>query len=424
MLEELGGEGWGEGASSHSAPLSRPRLLFLAHRIPYPPDKGEKIRAWHMLDHLANSFDVELGCLVDDPADLAHLPRLRARCAHVEARETGGRLATAARALLRLRPGAPLSLGWFHDAALAAWARQGLDANRYQAVLVFSSAMAPYAMGARAGVARVLDMVDVDSEKFRAYAATARFPMTQVYAREARTLLAFERRAARDFGRTVLVSAQEAQRFAELAPECAPRIDWVGNGVDFARFDPGQPWPNPYPDAVPRIVFTGTMGYRPNIEAVVWFADHVLPVLRARAAPPEFVIVGANPGPAVQALAARPSVLVTGGVPLVQPYLAHAAVAVAPLLIARGIQNKVLEAMAMARPVVATMAAFEGVRATPGRDLLVADGAEATAAAIAAVLDGAHPGLGAAGRAAVIAGHDWAATLRRLDAALGAAAQP
>jgi sugar transferase (PEP-CTERM/EpsH1 system associated) len=401
--------------------MARPRLLFLAHRIPYPPDKGEKIRAFHMLDHLVKSFDVELGCLVDDPADLAHLPALRARCAHVEHRATGGRLAAGARALLRLRPGAPLSLGWFHDAGLARWARQGLDAGRYAAVLVFSSAMAPYAMGARPGVRRVLDMVDVDSEKFRAYAGTAAFPMGLVYAREARTLLALERRAARDFDRTLLVSAAEAQRFAELAPEVAGRLDWVENGVDFGHFDPAQAWPNPFADAAPRIVFTGTMGYRPNIEAVVWFADQVLPALRQRDPAPEFCIVGANPAPAVQALAARPGVQVTGAVPLVQPFLAHAAVAVAPLLLARGIQNKVLEAMAMARPVVATAAAFEGVHAEPGRDLLVADGPAATIAAVAAVLDGAHPGLGAAGRAAVIAGHDWAATLRRLDALFGAA---
>jgi len=400
------------------------RLLFLAHRIPYPPDKGEKIRAWHMLDHLAKSWEVDLGCLVDDPRDLAHLAALRARFARVEARVVRGKWQAAARALARLRPGAPLSLGWFHDPALAAWVRQGLAGRRWDAALVYSSAMAPYLMGPaarRPGFRRVLDMVDVDSAKWQAYAAGAKPPMRLVWAREARTLLDLERRAALDFDCSLFVSEEEARHFLALAPDCAGRVDWVENGVDLARFDPAQAWPNPYPEGEVPIVFTGTMGYRPNVEAVVWFAGSVLPRLRKRTPPPSFWIVGANPAPAVQALAALPGVHVTGSVPDVQPFLAHAAVAVAPLKIARGIQNKVLEAMAMARPVVASPQAFEGVRAASGRDLLVADGAAATAAAVGAVLDGAYPGLGAAARAAVMAGHDWAATLGRLDAQFAAA---
>jgi glycosyltransferase involved in cell wall biosynthesis len=163
------------------------------------------------------------------------------------------------------------------------------------------------------------------------------------------------------------------------------------------------------------------MGYRPNVEAVCWFAEAVLPRLRAAAGaapPPEFHVVGANPAPAVQALARLPGVRVTGAVPDVRPWLVRAAVAVAPLSIARGIQNKVLEAMAMGRPVVASPQAFEGVRAVAGRDLLVADGAEDWTRRVAEVLAGAYPRLGAAGRAAVAAGHNWSATLVRLDEAM------
>ncbi len=408
-----------------------PRLLFLCHRIPYPPEKGEKIRAWHMLDHLADSYEVDCGFLIDDPTDLAHVPVLEQRCAKVEWRPVLGRWRTAARALTRLRPGLPLSLGWFHEPGLFRWAQRGLAERRYDAVFVYSSAMAPYAMGpaaAQSGARRVLDMVDVDSEKWQAYAAGARAPMRQVWAREARTLLAFERRAALDFDSTIFVSEAETQRFADLAPETASRLDHVDNGVDLSRFDPTQDYPNPYRGEAPAIVFTGTMSYRPNIEAVAWFAGEVLPQLRAAPPgglpPPEFWIVGANPAPAVQALAERPGVHVTGSVPDVRPYVAHAAVAVAPLRIARGIQNKVLEAMAMARPVVASPQAFEGVRATPGRDLLVAGGAAEMAARVAEVIAGDHRGLGAAGRAAVMAGHDWKATLCRLSATLGASRPP
>jgi sugar transferase (PEP-CTERM/EpsH1 system associated) len=403
----------------------RGRLLFLSHRIPYPPEKGEKIRAWHMLDHLAARWEVELGFLVDDAADLAHIPLLERRCAAVRWRSMPGRAALAMRALPRLRPGQPISLAWFHEPGLFRWAQRGLAAGRYDAVFVYSSAMAPYAMGAAgsaSGARRVLDMVDVDSEKWRSYAAGSRTPMRQVWSREARTLLAFERRAALAFDRTIFVSAEEARRFAELAPDCAPRLGFVDNGVDLARFDPAAGHTTPYRGEAPAIVFTGTMSYRPNVEAVTWFAEAVLPRLRAAppagAAAPEFWIVGASPAAAVQALARQPGVVVTGMVQDVRPFLAHSAVVVAPLRIARGIQNKVLEAMAMARPVVASPQAFEGVRARPGRDLLVADGVEETVDRVTEVLAGAHPGLGAAARMAVAAGHDWGAAMRQLDACL------
>jgi sugar transferase (PEP-CTERM/EpsH1 system associated) len=394
--------------------MGRPRLLFLAHRIPYPPHKGEKIRAWHMLKHLARDWAVDLGCMVDDPADAQHLPVMRDCCAEVHAAPVtrSGRIA---RTLFGTRPGQPLSLAWFHEPGLARWVREGLAARRYEAVVAYSSAMAAYVPLGAGGPLRILDMVDVDSEKWRAYAASERGPKRLVWAREARTLLAFERRAAAHFDRTLLVSAQEAQTFAQLAPEVASRLDWVENGVDVARFDPDYDWPDPFAAGSPAIVFTGTMDYRPNVEAVSFFATKVMPRLASLSPAPHFHIVGANPSPAVRALAELPRVHVAGSVPDMGPYLAHAAVAVAPLRIARGIQNKVLEAMAMARPVVASPEAHEGVRAIAGRDLLVADGAEATAAAVTQVLAGGRPGLGAAARAAVLAGHDWKATLARLD---------
>jgi sugar transferase (PEP-CTERM/EpsH1 system associated) len=396
---------------------SRPRLLLLAHRIPFPPNKGEKIRSFHMLRHLAGSFDIDCGCLVDDPADMAHIPALAAEVAQLEAHPHGGP-ARAARALLGLRPGGSISAGWFRHPKLAAWVDAGLAAGRWGAVLATSSAMAPYVMGRPrnpAGQRRVIDMMDIDSRKFAAYAEAGRPPMAWVHAREARTLLALERAAAAAFDRTLFVSEAEAASFVALAPETASRVGFIENGVDFARFDPAEPHADPLPGPVPRIVFTGAMGYAPNVEAVTWFADAVLPLLAGRA---RFVVVGMNPAPVVRALADRPGITVTGTVPDVRPYLAHAAAAVAPLQLARGVQNKVLEAMAMARPVVATPAAFEGIHATPGRDLLVADQAPAFAAAILAVLDGAHSGMGQAARAAVLAGHDWGATLVPLDAML------
>jgi sugar transferase (PEP-CTERM/EpsH1 system associated) len=228
-------------------------------------------------------------------------------------------------------------------------------------------------------------------------------------------LLAFERRAALAFEHTIFVSQAECRRFETLAPEVAGRVGWCDNGVDLAKFSPAHAFPSPFSAGGQDLVFTGTMDYWPNVDAVQWFAREVLPFLQPNSPGLRFWIVGANPTNEVQQLAELPGVYVTGRVADTRPYLAHAAAVVAPLRIARGIQNKVLEAMAMARPVIASPQAFEGVRATPGCALLVADGASATARQIAAVLQGRYPGIGAAARAAMEQNYHWAMTLASLD---------
>jgi sugar transferase (PEP-CTERM/EpsH1 system associated) len=385
-------------------------LIFLSHRIPFPPDKGEKIRAWHMFRHLARSHRVHLGCFVDDPADLAHVAELRAHCADLACIEIDRRQQKLL-ALARVRPGQPLTLGYFSDPRLRDWVA-GKLAGGIDRAFVYCSAMAPYLMGAN--LRRVLDMVDVDSAKWGAYAARSAWPARAIWAREARTLLAFERRAAAAFDRTLFVSAAEAAAFVALAPETAGRVGWLDNGVDLEFFSPARAFASPFPAGGADIVFTGTMDYWPNADAVTWFVAAIFPALRASRPGLRFTIVGANPSPAVRRLADTPGVTVTGRVPDVRPYLAHAVV-VAPLRIARGVQNKVLEAMAMARPGVATPEAYAGLRAEPGRHLLVGDGAAAFAALTAAVLDGRHPGLGAAARAAVECRYAWDATLAGLD---------
>jgi sugar transferase (PEP-CTERM/EpsH1 system associated) len=189
-------------------------------------------------------------------------------------------------------------------------------------------------------------------------------------------------------------------------------------GVDIDRFSPDIDIATPYTGDGPHLVFTGNMDYWPNADAVTWFAAEVLPLIRDRMPGAQFHIVGANPGPDVLRLGNQRGVHVTGRVPDVRPYVAHADVSVAPLRMARGVQNKVLEAMALGRPVVASPQAFEGVRAVPGRDLLVADGAETMARAVLAVIDGQHPDLGAAARSLVEQTYTWRATLARLDGLL------
>jgi len=386
-------------------------LLFLAHRIPYPPDKGDKIRAYNVLRHLAERYRVHLATFIDAPEDVAHVARLETICASVAWRPLSPRRARL-RSLAGLLTGAPLTQFYFGDRRLRAAIAQLAAAHRPAFVYVFSSAMAPYVtdcLGARV----ILDMVDVDSEKWRQYSETGSRPVRALYRREGRTLLALERRSAARADAVLLVSRAEVELFAGLAPEAASRTHPVGNGVDIEYFDPSRTFADPF-DGRPALVFTGAMDYRPNVEAMVSFAEHVMPLLRTRAAPPCLWIVGANPSRAVLALAG-PDIRVTGRVPDVRPYLKHARVAVAPLRIGRGIQNKVLEAMAMGLPVVATPQAREGIDAAAKDELLTATTPAEFAAVIGRVLDGDAGPVGARARARVARDYGWDASLVRLD---------
>ena len=393
-------------------------LLFLSHRIPYPPSKGDKIRAWHFLQHFAATRRVHLGCFVDDERDWEHVPFLQ--------RQLGGETFFAKldrrRALVRSLPalvtGEALTLPYYRDAQLAAWVDR-LRRTRPMTVFAYSSSMAQYVME-DLGTSRVIDFVDVDSEKWREYATRRTWPLSAIYRREANALLAAERRIAAEFDAAIFVSEAEARVFRERAPETAGRVSSVTIGVDAQRFSPEVEHPNPYSQSGhPALCFTGMMDYWPNIDAVTWFAESVLPAVRRTHPRTTFWIVGANPTRAVQSLASHPGVYVTGRVEDTRPYLAHAAAVVAPLRVARGIQSKVLEAMAMGRPVVASFQAFEGLLVEPGRDLLVARTAEEFAEAINRLWEpGIGEALGRQGREAVQRRHDWAQSLTALDAVI------
>lgn len=399
-------------------------LLFLAHRIPYPPDKGDKIRSWHVLRHLAANHRVHLGCFVDDPADWRHLPMLRELCAEVHAEPLSASALTPHN-LTALFDGTPISVRHCRRAGMAAWVARVLEQNRLDGAYVFSGAMAQYLEAARAmtgGPRLVIDFVDVDSDKWRQYAERAHPPLSWIYAREHRTLLAFERKVAADADAAVFVSANEAALFRRVAPDSAANTVTVGNGVDLDVFSPERSGERPAGMDAGSLVFTGAMDYRANVDGVAWFARAILPLVRRHHPAARFWIVGANPTPEVMALGRLEGVTVTGRVADVRPYLAHAAVVVAPLRMARGTQNKVLEAMAMARPVVASPEARQGVEATPGRDLLVARDADGFADAVVHLLDNPEKAaeLGRRARARVAAAYAWADKLAQLEALLGA----
>ena len=396
-------------------------LLYLVHRLPYPPTKGDKVRSHHLLLHLAKRYRVFLGAFLDDPADRPYVEEVQRLCAEARV-ESIDRDSRRWRTVGALLSGEPLALPYFRSATLAAWVREVVRRERIERAIAFSSPMAQYLFDLP-GVRSIVDFVDLDSAKWADYAARRPWPMSAIYGLESRRLFAFERSLAERVDASVFVTREEAQLLSAAVPHCANRIVAIENGVDRQYFSPRQEFASPFASGELPIVFTGSMDYWPNVDAVTWFAREVLPAVRERATAARFYVVGMNPDRSVQQLAKDPAVRVTGRVADVRPYLKHASAVVAPLRVTRGIQNKVLEAMAMARPVVATDGVARALRVRPGVDLEVADQADAFAAKVLSVMD---PSVGdAMGRRAcarVEANYAWSTNLSAFDDLLRAAA--
>ena len=397
-------------------------LLYLVHRLPYPPNKGDKVRSYHLLKHLAARHRVFLGTFVDDPDDEVHLDTVRALCAGLHSVRLHPKPARIA-SLAGLVTGEALTLRYYRDAGLQRWVAQTAAAERLDAVVVFSSSMAPYAEGL--GLPTLVDFVDVDSAKWTQYAANHRWPLSWLYRREGNKLLAYERGLATRSARSFFVTEKEADLFRRLAPECASRVEAMSNGVDAEYFVPAASRASPFAAGELPVVFTGAMDYWPNIDAVTWFALDMLPQLRLRWPALRFHIVGRSPTDAVRALACD-AVSVSGTVPDVRPYLQHAAVVVAPLRLARGLQNKILEAMAMGRPVVAAQECADAISADIGREMMAAADADTFMHAVDALLAEQQraASLGAAGRHRVLLDYSWDAHLSSLDRHLAALPGP
>ena len=394
-------------------------LLYLVHRVPYPPNKGDKIRTYHLLRFLARRYRVYLGAFADLEGDLAHESALRGLCADVRLIPLSPLLARA-RCTGGLLRGEPLSLSYYRSGELQRWVERTVAKQRIGKAVTFSSMMTMY-LDWPGAPRLVADYCDVDSQKWAQYAEGRGWPASLLYGREARTLLAFERRMASRAAACTFVTQAEAALFARLAPECAVKVHAVGNGVDCDFFAPGADRPSPYRDDEDAIVFTGAMDYWPNIDAVTWFAGEVMPQVAEANPRARFYIVGMNPAPTVRQLAG-PRVVVTGPVPDVRPYVQHAAVCVAPLRVARGVQNKVYEAMAMARPVVVSAAVAQGIAAAPLTEFDVAADAREYARKVAALcVPAAGDEMGRQARRRVLADFGWDAQLARFAELLEAA---
>ena len=390
-------------------------ILFLAHRIPYPPNKGDKLRAYHVLNHWTKKHRVFLGCFIDDPADLQHREVLCEQCAGSYFARLHPKLATM-RAFRGFLTHGPLSVAYYHDEGLVAWVGRIIASERPDCIFVFSSVMGQYVLSIPRSARLLVDFVDVDSEKWAAYAATKTFPARQVYRREARELLRFDRQVAARADACIFVSEPEAELFREQAPEVRTKVLAISNGIDSTYFSPKNAGSRPKLTGAPIIVFTGQMDYWPNVDGVVWFSENVLPRVRERFPAAVFYVVGANPSASIRALSSKPGIVVTGTVPDVRPYVGHADVVVAPMRIGRGIQNKVLEGMAMARPVIVTPQALQGIEATPNKHLLLAHDADQFVQGIERSLSPSFAkALGEAARRKIIASYGWPSSLSKFD---------
>lgn len=331
------------------------RILVLTHRLPYAPNRGDRLRAYHMLQGLKQRAEVELVSLVHDDEEASHVEEVRQFVTRVTTVRVP-KLRNYARAAMTLLGDTPLTHGLLDAPDMAAALEQACRRQRPDVVFAYCSGMARFALQPPLNtIPLVLDFVDVDSQKWRDMAAASAPPLSWIYSREAATLGTFEARAARHAAAALVVNAREAAVAQALAPGANVRV--LNNGIELGRLAPPDA-----PAASSRVVFCGVMNYAPNDEGMQWFVREVWPAVRAARSDATLAIVGSDPTSALKNLCAgEPAIEVTGRVPDVREWLWGSAVGIAPLHVARGVQNKALEAIAAGLPIVITEAVAGGL---------------------------------------------------------------
>lgn len=385
------------------------KVLYICHRTPFPPDKGEKIRAFHQLKALSAKHDVDLFTLSDQRATRADLDALAQYCRRVTVRRIHP-ATRRLRALSGILSQSPLTLPYFYSGELKQRIREAILLRGYDRIFVYCSAMAQYVDWVR-DIPILTDLVDIDSDKWSQYATFTPLPMSAVYKTEGERLREYERRICRRSEFVIVTTAREAALGREISPGAA--IEVIPNGVDTEYFKP-QGYPGERDEPV--IVFTGDMSYFPNEAAVVSFVGRVFPWVRRQIPDAQFTIVGRNPTDKVKRLGSVSGVKVTGAVPDVRPWLDKAKVAVAPFTIAAGIQNKVLEALAYGRPVVATRKVLQGLSGPVAKVIRSGESPEELASAVVELLrnTGMAQNLGAEGRRQVTTEYSWSRSAEQL----------
>ncbi len=392
-------------------------VLFVCHRVPYPPKRGGKIRPFNIIRHLtAQGHRVTVASLARSVAERDEARDLAQHCKEVLVEVIPVRVALP-QMVARLPTPVPSSFGYFWSRRLAQRISAAAAATPFDLVFVHCSSVAPYVERLPAPL-KIIDYGDMDSQKWREYAQHRAFPLSAGYWLEAVKLERRERLIAGHFDLCTCTTRAELESLRALG--VTKTSDWFPNGVDAQFFAPdGAPYE---PDLV---AFVGRMDYYPNQQGVIGFCRDVLPQLRAKRPGVRFAIVGADPPAHIRALGDLPGVTVTGSVPDVRPHVRRAALTVAPLAIARGTQNKILESMAMGVPVVCSPEASGGVDAVAGEHLRVASKPAEWVAAIEEILGSAvlRQKLAIAGRERVLSHHSWVASMRRLDGIVEKGAQ-
>jgi len=386
------------------------KFIFICHRIPYPPNKGDKIRSYNLLRYLSRDHEVYLFCLIDNYRDIDHLNHLKSMVKHVFYDVINPKLKKAI-SCTALFAGTSISTRYFYSAKLQKAVDNVLEKEGVDLIFCFSSPTAEFVFRStyyKRGVKDsiwAMDLIDMDSEKWSDYAKRSKWPQALIYSMEAKYLLKYETRIAKEFDQLFLVS--EAEKALFLRKIKANNVTALPNGVDLTFFS--QNHRSPLKKSGPTLVFTGAMDYWPNVDGVTWFATEIFPKVRELFPTAKFFVVGGDPAQEVKRLSRIAGVRVTGFVKDVRDYLSIADVCVVPLRIARGIQNKILEAMAMGKPVVTTHKALQGIGANPERDVFVADAPSEFAEHIIRILS--NPRLastvGSNGRRCVEKNYSW-----------------
>ena len=385
------------------------RILFIAQRVPFPPDRGDKITTYNEIKYLSRNHEVEVLCLADGRKDLENVEGLKKIASKVYA-EVLHPIPAKIRSLISLILPIPFSILYFHNRTLHKIAIKRHETNPFDAVIVYSSSVAQYAEKLT-NTCRVMQFADLDSLKWKQYADKNRFFFKWLFAREAKLLLGYERKIAHTFNHSLVCTPLEKNDFIRLIPGAT--VHCVANGVDFDYFKP-----LPDTEKIPcSLVFTGVMDYFPNVEGVLWFVKDIFPLIQKELPGVTFTICGSKPSPEISSLASK-GIEVTGRVPDTRPYLDRAQVAVLPLRIARGIQNKLLEAMSMGLPCIATTSASGGLIEQCKNDIVIEDTPDAFAEKTIALLLNKYmrDTLGQKARSAVENYYGWETQTKKLEA--------
>nr|WP_319393040.1 TIGR03087 family PEP-CTERM/XrtA system glycosyltransferase [uncultured Desulfobacter sp.] len=394
------------------------KLLYICHRVPYPPNKGDKIRTFNEIKFLSRQYAIDLVSFADTRQELGFKKELERYCSSVYLFFLPS-LLRKLKGVKKMLSGGTISQGYFLCNAAADTIRQLIKKETYRAIFCFSSPTAEYVFKNISQIQNqkprpilIMDFCDVDSDKWAQYASKASLPMKLIYNTEAKRLLAYEQKINQHFDASVFVSAQEAGLFKQKCVKYK-KILSVSNGVDFDFFSK-VPTPS---KSGKTIMFAGAMDYYANIEGVTWFCHEILPLIRKKEPDASFIIVGSNPDQEVKKLGNIDGVTVTGFVEDIRTYYNKADICVIPLRIARGIQNKVLEAMSMEKAIVSTPQAFTGIEATPGTHLILAENKTKFANEVVSLLHNPAQAdkLGKTARTLIEKKYNWNTCLNELE---------